>query len=588
MTSADRETPQAQAPRPAWGDAEDLRSYKPGREDPRVFWFRDDLHNPYPVTPLGMSTVNRGHMWGFALAGEETQVPPSKGAIIKTYGQRVYLGFTNIADPAEIGRRAEKFGPYVGQAMGDWENFYGSCRQEGKDLTLANITVDRAALSHAELADHLRTCYSTLMKCWFFHFKTMYVAYGVYIGGEQAVKAWGMEEQDYTTMLKGFETIATASDRGQYELCCTVLDSVELIRVFDGDAPSTELRALLAESEDGRRWLTQLQQYLDDYGHRLAAAILDVNHPTWHEDPTPVIENVRQMLAKKRAGWDFEEERRETARRREEAVADFRRTLSPEQQAAFDEGLPAWQKGYSYGEDHWYYWEQVAYSGIRYAALEAGRRFTELGMIDSREDVFNLNWTELLEAMDAVAEDEAPAAYAYGHLLRPLVAERAELLAQAATDKGPAFLGSIPDSDVDPIAIKVFGLTETLFEKARRELSGEPAAESLRFEGFPGSPGLVEGRARLVLESDGFAKVKVGDILVCPFTSPAWTPLFPKIRAIVTDSGGMLTHAAVAAREYGVPAVVGTWKATTTVRDGDLIRVDGTNGVVEVLERAKA
>jgi pyruvate,water dikinase len=586
--AADRETLQSGQPYPAWGDAEDLRSYKPGREDPRVFWFRDDLHNPYPITPLGMSTVNRGHMWGFALAAEESQVPPSKGAVIKTHGQRVYLGFTNIGDPAEIGRRAERFGPYVERAMSDWENFYGSCRQEGKDLTLANIAVEREALSHAELAAHLRTCYSTLMKCWFFHFKTMYVAYGVYIAGEEVVKGWGLEEKDYTTMLKGFETIATASDRGQYELCCAALESAEVTRAFDGDTPSAEMRSRLLESEDGRRWLARLQQYLDDYGHRLAAAILDVNHPTWFEDPTPVIENVRQMMAKKRAGWDFEEERRETARRREDAIADFRATLTSEQQAAFDQGLPAWQKGYAYGEDHWYYWEQVAYSGIRYAALEAGRRLTELGITDSPEDVFNLAWTELLETIDAVAEYELPAAYMYSHLLRPLIAERADLLTQAESDKGPAFLGSSPDSDLDPIGVKVFGLTEVLFEKARRELAGEQAAEKLTFEGFPGAPGLVEGRARVVLEPDGFAKVKVGDILVCPFTSPAWTPLFPKIRAIVTDSGGMLTHAAVAAREYGVPAVVGTWTATTTVHDGDLIRVDGTNGVVEVLERAQA
>jgi len=586
MASVDRKTGQPDRAVPTWGDAEALRTYQPGREAPGVFWFRDDLHNPYPVTPLGMSTVNRGHMWGFAVAAEEVQVPPSRGALIKTYGQRVYLGFTNITDPEEIGRRAQKFGPYVGRSITDWNEFYGECRREGKELTLANIAVDRAALSNAELAAHLRTCYQTLMRCWHFHFKTMYVAYATYMAGEQFVKRFGTDEKDYTTMLKGFDTIATASDRGQYELCRAAMESPVVHAVLEGQESSASVPGVLAASDEGRTWLDQLQAYLDDYGHRLAAAILDVNHPTWHEDPTPVVENVRQMMSKKATGWDFEEERRETVRQREEAAAAFRAELGQEDREAFDQGLPSWQRGYAYGEDHWYYWEQVAYSGIRYAALETARRLVDLDIIDTTDDVFNLTWAELLETLDAVAEDETPASYMYAHLLRPLLAQRAELMAQAATDKGPAFLGSIPDSDVDPIAIKVFGLTETLFEKARRELAGEKEEETLRFEGFPGAPGVVEGIATVVLEPDGFAKVKVGGILVCPFTSPAWTPLFPKIRAIVTDSGGMLTHAAVAAREYGVPAVVGTWKATTTIRDGDLIRVDGTNGVVEVLERA--
>ena len=70
---------------------------------------------------------------------------------------------------------------------------------------------------------------------------------------------------------------------------------------------------------------------------------------------------------------------------------------------------------------------------------------------------------------------------------------------------------------------------------------------------------------------------------MCPYTSPAWTPIFPKIRGVVTDSGGMLTHAAITAREYGIPAVVGTWVATSSIKDGDIIRVDGTNGVVEIV-----
>jgi pyruvate,water dikinase len=113
-------------------------------------------------------------------------------------------------------------------------------------------------------------------------------------------------------------------------------------------------------------------------------------------------------------------------------------------------------------------------------------------------------------------------------------------------------------------------------------MAGETVEIGKKIEGFPGAPGVIEGAARVVTDHKEFPKLKAGDILVCPYTSTAWTPIFPKIKGVVTDSGGMLTHAAITAREYGIPAVVGTWVATTTIKDGDIIRIDGTNGVVEI------
>jgi pyruvate,water dikinase len=97
---------------------------------------------------------------------------------------------------------------------------------------------------------------------------------------------------------------------------------------------------------------------------------------------------------------------------------------------------------------------------------------------------------------------------------------------------------------------------------------------------------VIEGPARVITDHNEFARLKTGDILVCPYTSPAWTPIFPKIKGVVTDSGGMLTHAAITAREYGIPAVVGTWVATSTIKNGDIIRINGNEGVVEVIKKA--
>ena len=98
------------------------------------------------------------------------------------------------------------------------------------------------------------------------------------------------------------------------------------------------------------------------------------------------------------------------------------------------------------------------------------------------------------------------------------------------------------------------------------------------------SPGLVEGRARVITHADQLGEVQEGEILVATITAPSWGPIFGKIKATVTDIGGMMSHAAIVCREYGLPAVTGTGSASTTIRTGQLIRVDGTTGRVEILE----
>lgn len=101
-----------------------LRTLRPDR-DAGIFWFRDDLHQPYPISPMGMTTIQKHHAWGYHVASEQTQLPPSKGAHVKIYGGRVYLGFALIEDPEEVGRRAKAFGQLVDHCTDHWDEFYG-------------------------------------------------------------------------------------------------------------------------------------------------------------------------------------------------------------------------------------------------------------------------------------------------------------------------------------------------------------------------------------------------------------------------------------------------------------------------------
>jgi pyruvate,water dikinase len=119
-------------------------------------------------------------------------------------------------------------------------------------------------------------------------------------------------------------------------------------------------------------------------------------------------------------------------------------------------------------------------------------------------------------------------------------------------------------------------------ESLRSPRTATGAAEALR--GVPASPGRVTGPARMIRDLEEFDRLQPGDVLVAPVTTPAWTPLFARAAAVITDTGGLGSHSSIVAREYGIPAVIGTGDATARLRDGQQVTVDGNAGFVEFSE----
>jgi pyruvate,water dikinase len=164
---------------------------------------------------------------------------------------------------------------------------------------------------------------------------------------------------------------------------------------------------------------------------------------------------------------------------------------------------------------------------------------------------------------------------------RPIVAERRELIEKLKEWVAPPALGPMPDSIEDPAVQMLWGITsETLQAWSRAPEEGQE--NELR--GFAASKGIVEGVARVLKTVNEIGQIREGEILVCPVTAPSWAPVFSKIRAAVSDIGGTMSHAAIVAREYGMPAVVGTGQATKRIKTGQRLRVDGDRGVVTILE----
>ena len=202
------------------------------------------------------------------------------------------------------------------------------------------------------------------------------------------------------------------------------------------------------------------------------------------------------------------------------------------------------------------------------------------GFLEDKEDMFHLTRHEVAEALDELlltwATGGQPAGPSHWP---PIVARRKELLAKLAEWTPPPAIGLTPDAITDPMSIMLWGVTT---QRVQEWASSEAGGSQLN--GAAASPGTVEGPARVVIDVNQLADVRDGDILVCPITSPAWAPIFPKVRAVVTDIGGVMSHAAIVCREYGLPAVTGTAFGTKNIKTGQRVRVDGNAGTVTIID----
>jgi len=550
-------------------------------DDEDIFWFRDDLHQPYPISPLGMTTVQKHHAWGYHVAAEETKLPPSKGGHVKIFKGRVFLGFEELKDGAEIGRRAAEFGKLLDYLREHWDEYYTCHIEEVKQgLIFMGSVMD--GMSDADLSYTLRRSEEINKRNWEIHFTLMYPADALYFEFEAFCKENGIEEKDATVMLKGLDTMATRTDSGLWELTKLAEES-KIGEIFLTEEPKDLLRKLKEDSRS-TKWLESFHQFMETYGHRITAAHLDVIFPTWIEDPTPVLETIKTYLPRVKQGWNIKTEREKMVKESQEAAKHFMSKLSGDKQEVFKKLLEVGRKIYQFQEDHGFYIDGASTAGLHDVAMVCGRRLSQYRLLERPEDVFFLNFNDLDEVMAGLARNKIAAIYHYRRMVPCTIKERQWGWNQVKElQEAPLTLGMVPEKVTDPIMIKVFGMTDEVIKAGKVE----ELKIMDRFEGYPGAPGIVEGPARVITSFEDFPKLKHGEILVCPYTATAWTPLFPKIKGIVTDTGGMLTHAAITAREYRIPAVVGTWRATKSIKDGDIIRVDGNLGFVEILKRTE-
>ncbi|MGH2770177.1 MAG: PEP-utilizing enzyme, partial [Actinomycetota bacterium] len=339
----------------------------------------------------------------------------------------------------------------------------------------------------------------------------------------------------------------------------------EVRRVLEEKA-AADIPAALEGSDQGRAFLADLHAYLEAYGER--GDLWGITHPTWVEDPTPVLKNLKDYLTQPDDA-DPAAEMRRRARERDQAVSEARRRLDGYPQPVreqFELLLEAAQTGVVLTEDHGFYIDfRGVYQGRR-IILAIGRRLADAGVLARARDAFLLTLDELMETLGRFPALDR----------RELIEQRRAEMERFGDVRPPAALGTASSG---PSPTQAFGRLMGKFLGAPPpDAEEEPGV----LRGSAGSPGRAKGRARVIRSIAEAGKLSAGDILVAETTAPPWTPLFASAAAVVTDTGGILSHCAVVAREYGIPAVVGVGVATATIRDGQMIEVDGDAGVVRI------
>jgi pyruvate,water dikinase len=327
-----------------------------------------------------------------------------------------------------------------------------------------------------------------------------------------------------------------------------------LLRTHDGQ----EIRARLELEPEARAFLDVLDRFLSQYGHREIR--MDVIYPTWGEDPTPVLGFVRSYLDADETQSPHRQQAHLVQQREEQTSAVQERVEQDLLGRILVSPILRWVLRHTQANtrerDTMHFELTRLFPPFRKLLLELGRRWSGRGLLSQPDDIFFLTLDEMGDMSGApqsmVAVVEARRAEFEANKLRPwpdIIRGDQEIYAGAPVSS-EALDGQLP--------------------------------------GVAGSPGVVTGAACVIRGPEEFGKLQRNDILVAPLTNPVWTPLFAVAGGVITEVGGILSHGAIVAREYGIPAVLSVTGATERVSEGQTITVDGNRGIVVLGTRRAA
>jgi phosphohistidine swiveling domain-containing protein len=541
-------------------------------------WVWDASHSNPPWTPLF------GWYWGdlccFGGAGamETVSLPRARTTHMRLFKGGIYYGFSLVEKEEEIKAREAKFREFIRPYIENGEEKFVDVLQKELMPEYQRLKkFDPGKMSNYELWMHVEDCLNVTRRMWYFHVLGMYVTWIPYVLLENTCKQYaGLDDRNplFLKLITGFDNKTFEVDRKLWKLAQRAQD------LGIGEHLSVgrwnEVAAKLGTIDAGRQWLSEFQAFLDEDGWRMPRRA-EFIAPSWIEDPTPAI-RIMSMYVAKGAEFNLEAQRAIAVKEREKAEKEVLEKIPEEEREYFKKLLTVAQQAGSYNEGHSYYCEDYCFSITRRAFIEIGRRYVSAGMIEKAEDIFFFLPEEIRKYI------YYPRQYSAG--VKDIIEKRKEEWEGWCREvMNPPFLlkEGVGPQDIAPHLI---ALRDPIFFKAILGTMPDAKPElKADFYGVTGSPGIAEGPARVIMNEKQLVQVQEGDILVAANTAPSWTPVFNLIKGAVIDIGGSLCHAAIVAREFGIPLVVNVMEGTRKIKTGQRLRVDANQGVVYILDK---
>jgi pyruvate,water dikinase len=585
---------------------------QPGREEweKRHFWYQDKIHAPDPMYPLDLVFHEA---WQAALSQYTTRtfcIPPAQGIAQRMLGCYMYICAVEPPPEEVVKEKAERFKKRVldfvfkeyGPKM--WEKWFKKYKPLGEEMAAIEVPQElpkyeaddvvfpdpRGYSTAHKLVESWYRLISLLYRGWQYHFQYLNLTYLAYLMfRDVCTKLFpGISESTIGKMVAG---AYVQMFRPEEELCRLARLAMTLPgvpQVLKKDVPAELKIEELKKFDAGRRWLEEFEKAKDPWFYVSTGSGWFHYEGSWIDKLDVPFSYLKSYVERLERGEAIERRLKEIEEARDRIIKEYRSLIKTEEdRRTFDGAYELCRRIYTYAEDHLFWVEHWLHTIWFRKVREFGRVLAKYGALKDPEDIFLLNWYEVpMVIMDLnIAWSLGEGVPTMGKYWQEKVEKRRKILEAAKKWVPVPALGVPPKEVVEPFTVMLWGITTEKVEEWLRGVAVKPE-EVTEIKGFASSAGVVEGPARVIKLVEQIGEVQPGEVLVCPTTNPAWAPVFTKIRAAVTDIGGLTSHAAIVSREYGLPAVTGTGVATSVIKTGDIVRVDGDRGIVKIVKRA--
>lgn len=543
-------------------------------QEKELHWYYDDLHCPHPVSPMYFSKFG---WWGPTLdyMYERFGYLGGKRWIGKKIGGYVYSAVVPRTDEKEIRLMGPYFNmvfpAYAKQFLRMWnEKYLPEIKRNCEYLD----HFDYNELSMGELMIQMEEMTDIVERHFRIHWILNLAQFfsDLLFQGKCKELAPNIDSDTIGKIMVSDADRNWDSLKSLYEIKEYIKKDQALKELFEKNIE--EIVAAYKGMTQDHPLKEMITAYQEEFGYK-AIYTHELIYKTWKEDPKPIFLSLQTYLAD---DYQFDTAYDKCLADQKEAIKTLLDSVEEtEQKAELKYYMTMAVEMAPLTPDHHFYIDQGTYARARIALLEVGKRLTQDGVIEDPEDIFMLEYDE----MRGLAGD-------YNLFdAKELVSERKAEMKIAEKQVPREWYGTITHWSLYEETYKGLWGWPHKYEmelEDRKATEAEKNAKVVQLKGLPASPGVIEGIARFVSSPDEFDEIQTGEILVCKMTNPSWVVSFSKIAGLVTDTGGATSHPAVVSREFGIPCVVGTGKATRTITTGTKLRVDGSKGIVDILD----